>query len=113
MRRMLDKRNRCRMRQHSLLSETSIILVDHSFLKLLVYPVVLSSIQENYFPANPPNSITIPRGGGNVGNSDFLHPLLGSIITCNENEMFTKFMKLTPSTINGFDSNDAYEFILD
>ena len=58
-----------------------------SFLKGLVDPRVLPSVQETQAPANPPIVIIVVEVGGNVGNDALFCPLLGHVITCNEHEM--------------------------
>lgn len=39
--------------------------------------------------------------------------MLGSILTRNEHDILTMFMKLKPPVIHDFDTKDAYAFILD
>uniref|UniRef100_M0ZWW8 'chromo' domain containing protein n=1 Tax=Solanum tuberosum TaxID=4113 RepID=M0ZWW8_SOLTU len=84
-----------------------------SFLKGLAGPGVLPSVQTTQAPANPPNASTAPKTGGTGGNDAFFHPLLGSIMTGNEHEMLTKFLKLKPHVFLGSENEEVYEFILD
>ena len=58
-----------------------------SFMKGLVGPRVLRSSLVD---------IIVTKMGGNVGNDVFFHPLLGPVMTCNEHEMLTMFLKLNP-----------------
>ena len=51
-----------------------------SFLKGLVGPRVLPSVQATQAPANTPISITVPKVEENVGNNAFFRPLLDSFI---------------------------------
>ncbi|XP_015162155.1 uncharacterized protein [Solanum tuberosum] len=84
-----------------------------SFLKGLVGPRMLSSVQATQAPANPSVAITTPNMGGNVGTHALFRLLLGSFMTGNEYDMLTKFLKLKPHVFLGSENEDAYDFILD
>jgi len=45
-----------------------------SFLKWLVGPGVLPSVQETQAPVNPSIAIIVPKVGGTVGNDAFFRP---------------------------------------
>uniref|UniRef100_M1DPB4 'chromo' domain containing protein n=1 Tax=Solanum tuberosum TaxID=4113 RepID=M1DPB4_SOLTU len=52
-----------------------------SFLKELVGPALLPSVQATQAPVNPPVASTVPKMGGTGGNDAFFRPLLGSVMT--------------------------------
>lgn len=80
-----------------------------AFFKGLAGPGMIPS---NQVPVNPKVSKTVPMTVKVVGNYSFLHPLLGYGMSNNENDMLNKFQNLKPSIFLGFDTEDAYEFIL-
>ena len=63
--------------------------------------------------ANSHVSSTAPKTVGNVGIDSFFRPLLGSVMTSNEHDMLTMFLKLKPLIFLGYEIEDAYGFILD
>ncbi|WMV30007.1 hypothetical protein MTR67_023392 [Solanum verrucosum] len=64
--------------------------------KGLAGPGVLPSAQVSQAPANPYVASTAPKTGGMRGNDAFFCPLLGSVMTGNEHDTLTKFLKLKP-----------------
>ncbi|KAH0644574.1 hypothetical protein KY284_032458 [Solanum tuberosum] len=84
-----------------------------SFLKGLVGPGVLPSVQAIQAPTNPLVVSTAPKVDRTGGNNVFFHPLLGSVMTGKEHKILTMFSKLKPLVFLGTKNKDAYEFILD
>lgn len=62
-----------------------------SFLKELVDPGVLLSVQATQALANSPVVIIVPEVGENVRNNNFFFHLLVHVMNCNEHAMLTKF----------------------
>lgn len=75
-----------------------------SFLKGLTGLGVLPSVQATQALTNSHLAITAPKVGGIGGNDVFFRPLLGSVMTGNEHEMLTKFLKLKPPVFLGSES---------
>uniref|UniRef100_M1DYL7 'chromo' domain containing protein n=1 Tax=Solanum tuberosum TaxID=4113 RepID=M1DYL7_SOLTU len=72
-----------------------------TFLKRLVGPGVLPSVQATPAPANPLIANTVLKVGGAGGNDFFFCPLLGHVMTGNEHEMLTKFLELNSHVFHG------------
>ena len=64
-------------------------------------------------PANSHVAGTAPKSSEIVGNDDFFHPFFGLVMTENEHDMLTKFLKLKTPIFLGSETQNAYEFILD
>lgn len=63
-------------------------------------------------PANSHVAGTAPKSSEIVGNDDFFHPFFGLVMTENEHDMLTKFLKLKPLVFPYSENGDAYDFIL-
>lgn len=79
-----------------------------SFLKGLTVPGMIPPTQA---PLNPPVAKNMPKLVGEGGIDAFFHPLLGSVMTANEHDILTNFLKLKPPVFLGSEIQDAYEFI--
>ena len=84
-----------------------------SFLKGLVGPGVLPTVQETQALDNPPIAISVPKVGGIVITDVFLRPSFGPLKTSNENKILTRFFKLKLIVFHSSESKDTYESILD
>lgn len=67
------------------------VLAPHimSFLKGLVGPGVIPSVQETQDPGNPPISSIALKLSGMRSNDAFFRPLLGFVVSGNEHEIMT------------------------
>ena len=73
-----------------------------SFLKGLVCPGLLPAIQATQAPDVPFTNSSAPNVIGTGGNDVFFHPLMGSFMTGNEQDMLTKFLKVKPTVFFWF-----------
>ena len=64
-------------------------------------------------PANSHVAGTAPKSSEIVGNDDFFHPFFGLVMTENEHDMLTKFLKLKTPIFHGSETEDAYEIIIE
>ena len=74
---------------------------------------MLLRVQVAQAPVNPPIIFITSKEHENVGNKDFFHPLFCYVMIVNENDMLNMFLKIKPLVFLGFESEDAYVFILD
>ena len=82
-----------------------------SFLKGLVGPLMLPAFQATQASSNPLTDRIDPMVSATGFNDDFFHPLLGSIMTCNEHDMLTKLLKLKPMVLLCTYSDNTSKFI--
>ena len=54
-----------------------------------------------------------PRMDASLEVGTFSRLTTGSIMTSDQHELFTKFLKLKPPAFKGAESEDAYDFIVD
>ena len=54
-----------------------------------------------------------PRMDASLGVGTFPRLTTGPIMTSDQHELFTKFLKLKPPVFKGAESEDAYDFLVD
>ena len=64
-------------------------------------------------PGVQPAAAVAPRMDASLEVGTFHRLTIGSIMTSDQHELFTKFLKLKPPVFQGAESEDAYDFLVD
>ena len=64
-------------------------------------------------PRVPYAAAVAPRMDASFGVGTFPRLTTGPIMTSDQHELFTKFLKLKPPVFKGAESEDAYDFLVD